>query len=529
MKANPLTTTGRFIAAGVAAALGALGLAATAVAADPEYGNIDPGASGSIIVHKHLNGDGTQGHADGSGAEGANTVAGVQFTAYRIKEIDLTQGTTAQGGGWKTLNELVVPESACADPANPSLPGFGLVAAGTSPDTDAQGEATIGGLAVAAYLVCETKTPANIAERALPFVVSIPFPDTSEQVGGSTTNKWLYDVNVYPKNKTLSVNKSVNAPEGPGLGSTVTFPVTTNLPALAAGSYYTFFEVEDEFDSRLTAPTVQSITAGATTLTQGADYTVVTAGQKVTAVFTTAGLAALKEAGASEAVVTYSAKASGVGDGQLLNSAKQYSGTQYAANQPDAIARPADALANTTNTVSTAWGDAVLLKYDADKQEAGRTGLQGAEFQVFESANPTAAQCGADKKAGAQPISVNGQDTFVSDAEGVVTIPGLYVSDEAFAADAASFVTAQTTRCYVIVETKAPQGYVLDSEPKELTVTAGTTAESTYALEIGNHKQLIPGLPLTGANGALLLTIGGAVLILLAVGTTLIGHRRRRA
>ena len=62
-----------------------------AQAEDANYGNIKENAQGSLVIHKHLTGDGNPiGTVDGGAAGGTAgaAVAGVQFTAYPITGIN---------------------------------------------------------------------------------------------------------------------------------------------------------------------------------------------------------------------------------------------------------------------------------------------------------------------------------------------------------------------------------------------------------------------------------------------------------
>ena len=54
---------------------------------------------------------------------------------------------------------------------------------------------TFSGLELGFYVVIETTTPAKVTTPVDPFLVSIPMTVKSG-------DNWLYDVNVYPKNKT---------------------------------------------------------------------------------------------------------------------------------------------------------------------------------------------------------------------------------------------------------------------------------------------------------------------------------------
>ena len=174
-----------------------------------------------------------------------------------------------------------------------------------------------------------------------------------------------------------------------------------------------------------------------------------------------------------------------------------------------------------TPEVVTHWGDVKVLKVDANKTDKG---LQGATFEVYEAQDPYAADCSSAQRTGAA-IQVGGQTTFTSDSNGVVSIAGLFVSDSKNAPIDA------TQRCYVLVETGAPAGFVLPANVETpLTVKTGTTDISVaYDARITNSKQRVPGLPLTGAAGQVLMVVCGSALLLIAGGTALAARSRRRS
>ena len=231
MKHNASTLGRRAAAAAGVLTLAFLGLAPSAVATEtPNYGNIKTEVKGSLAIHKHLNGDGNPiGNPTGASVTNDSkgpAVDGVVFTAYPITDINLKDPA-----GWDTISNLArtgVPDSACTNPAAPTLGthtfGEGLV----SPATDGEGLATITDMPVQAYLVCETTTPGNIVQKAKPFVVTVPHPNTAAGADG----QWIYDVHVYPKNEAISVEKSIQEQKlnGYGVGSLIKFPVSSTAP-----------------------------------------------------------------------------------------------------------------------------------------------------------------------------------------------------------------------------------------------------------------------------------------------------------
>ncbi|WP_108832433.1 SpaH/EbpB family LPXTG-anchored major pilin [Actinomyces sp. Marseille-P3109] len=560
MKHNASTLGRRAAVTAGVLTLAVLGLAPMAQAEDANYGDIKTEALGSLTIHKHLNGGGEPiGLPDGSPVAGGPPlgrpplrpefqpgrveglvqgepftvtpvlqtekgapVSGVQFTAYPITEINLKDPAH-----WNKVSALstpgAIPDSACADPARPVLDDYSFEAGMTSPDTDASGEATINSMPVKAYLVCETKTPGNIVQKAKPFVVTIPHPNTADGQG-----QWLYDVHVYPKNEKIEVSKTIQDQKvnGYAVGSKVRFPVTSTLPKLDDTSHYKYFQLKDTLDARLTGPTAADVTLDGAPL-DDTDYQVAVDGQTVTVTFTKAGLAKLKDLPGKNVQVIFEGTVSEAGDGSINNTAQLISDTTYATTPPDPSDPPVDPNdPPTTDTVTTNWGNLTIKKLDSHDRAGSKAGLKGAEFQLFKAKESYAGTCTKEKVGDA--ISVDGKTTLTTDGNGTIDIKGLFVSDSIDGADRDNKVNA-AERCYVLVETKAPAGFVLPSGDDAVTpvkVTVG--AETTDDVTIENTKQTVPGLPLTGANGMLILTASGAALLMIAVGSVLVARYRER-
>lgn len=491
-----------------------IGGAGSALAA-PVLGNIDPDATGSIVIHKHehqasatpspVNPDGTQ-------QVGTAPVAGVTFTVYALlrddEAIDL-----ADPAAWNGLNALTVNEACTAVTGGTA---YTLGASVGSVTTGSNGQGTVALDSIGAYVVCETAAPATVTDQASPFIVTIPFP---------YDDGWLYDVNVYPKNAVTSVGKTINAQQGLGLGSLVEFPVTVRVPALEPTQDFTGFDVADTLDSRLTpAPAtagsalgVKSVTV-AGTLLDAALYTVTRTGQSMLVSLDTddADVQSLLKANAhANVVVTFQATVTSVGNGAIANTATAF--VNNPADNDGVRERPGVG----SPAVTTNWGDLRILKTDAS---TAATPLANAEFQVYAAATPypaTAAECAAATATGS-PLAVGATATFVSDEDGVVQIAGLFVSDSVNPAIDNAF------RCYVVVETKAPAGFVTPLAPNNargVAVITGSTG-TTPDLTVANTQQTGVTLPLTGAEGTAAMTVGG--LLLIGVGSLAIVISRRR-
>ena len=533
-----MSTTARALGRRVAAAAGALAIgvaglglvSGAAVAAD---GNIDTSRTGSIIIHKHESGSqGSNGTADGqTNTNGGDPVADVVFTAFPISNLDLT----AQAS-WDGLKTLSVPADACgADDNTPALtlPGGAAAAfdAGVvSAPTDATGNTTIGNLPVKAYLVCETSAPATVKTKSAPFLVTIPFPNNTANTAHPDGN-WLYDVNVYPKNTVvLAPTKSITVEEtkhGVQAGEQVTFPITAKIPSIAATDNFTHFIIDDPLDANMENGKVVSVKIDGVDVPTS--YYTATEGQTVTVGFNSAGLAHLKTKPNSTIEVVFAATVKSVpADGNIRNTAKLYVDAKPSNTPPDTPpTTPNDIPPGTpddgtpTNEVVSSWGDVKVLKQDKDNAKA----LEGAVFQVYNATDPYAADCSAATRTG-DPIAVGGATEFTSDATGVVSIAGLFVDSKVGAAGVTGVVPDHTQRCYVLVETKAPAGYVLTTNNSTpVAVKAGLTADKDVTID--NTKQDVPQLPLTGAAGRVLLMTLGAALILGAVGFALSSRKKR--
>lgn len=467
-----------------AAALLAGAGAATAATTDPNPGpgNVNFDEQGSIVVHKH-----EQPNPQGEVGDGSDlgvlpgALEGVSFTVEQL-DIDLTDAAA-----WDQLEGL--------------QPGDVDVMAGGYSDTlttDGDGIANFTGLPVGVYLVTEGDAPAElgIVSKAAPFIVVIPT---------SINDAWTYDVHAYPKNTVSQLEKVLDEEQDGttfGQGEDVRWNVTSTAPTLTADDVLNKYEITDNLDSRLEFVGVENVMYGGEAL-DAAYYEVVpeTGGQTVTLRFTEAGLAWLAEEDAegtnnSGKDLTFDivTKVVGdIGDGVIVNEATQL--TNFNDDETDTE--------TPSNEDETYWGNVNILKQD----EANQLQLSGAEFQVFRTAE--------DAAAGVNPIAVNGETTFTTDANGVITISSLNVGADG------------TSRTYYIKETKAPEGYVLDETVHEVVVVPGANSEVVYTID--NKKQDRPDLPLTGATGTIIFVAAGAALVAIAFGLASRNQRRARA
>ena len=528
MKHNASTLGRRAAAAAGVLTLAFLGLAPSAVATEtPNYGNIKTEVKGSLAIHKHLTGGGkdigTPTGTPKNDEDKAPAVEGVVFTAYPITDINLKDPA-----GWDTISNLAksgVPDSACTNPAAPTLGAHTFGKGMASPATTKEGLATITEMPVQAYLVCETTTPGDIVQKAKPFVVTIPHPNTAAGADG----QWIYDVNVYPKNEAIDVDKTIQAQKlnGYGVGSLIKFPVESTAPTLDAKSFYKYFQLKDTLDERLSEVTATEVSLEGTTL-QPTDYDVVTNQQTVTVTFTAEGLKKIKAAPGKKVSAVFQGKVTKAGsNGTITNRAQVISDTVYAEQPPTPVTPPTNPEnPPTSDEVTSNWGDLSIKKVDTHQQGQTKAGLQGAQFQLYKAKDAYANTCSNEKEG--DPIAINGETTLTTDAQGAINVKGLFISDSIDGANRDNQKDA-TARCYVLVETKAPAGYVLPAGDGAVTpVKIEVGAVTTDNVTIENTKQSVPGLPLTGANGMLILTASGASLLMIAVGSVLVARYRER-
>ena len=153
---------------------------------------IDTTKQGSITIHKYeYNGDekikGTGSEKD-QAPNGAKALEGVGFTIYKVADVnDLEKYYSTNP------TELPSVENYTEDGKIKTEYAKGQV--GKEILTGKDGIAKFEHLDLGFYVVVETKTPDKVTTAINPFLVSVPMTTTDG-------DNWLYDVHVYPKNKT---------------------------------------------------------------------------------------------------------------------------------------------------------------------------------------------------------------------------------------------------------------------------------------------------------------------------------------
>lgn len=169
-------------------------MSATAFAAQTTTSaTIDTSKTGSLTIHKYeyndKGGTGTGETSDESNVPSdAKPLAGAGFTIYKVADVkDLTKYYSTNPEALPDVTTYVENGKIKSDYSNKKV--------GNEVKTGTNGIAKFENLALGFYVVIETSTPDKVTTPAAPFLVSIPMTT----VDG---DDWLYDVHVYPKNKT---------------------------------------------------------------------------------------------------------------------------------------------------------------------------------------------------------------------------------------------------------------------------------------------------------------------------------------
>ena len=161
--------------------------------------NFETTQKGSISIHKYEYNPETPtpepikgtGEADQTIPSGATALANVGFTIYKIADADDLKayyGISSASTYDPTSYYDTVDGKYQIKSSYNTLPS-------QTATTDISGLATFPNLDLGIYLVIETGVPDKVTAPVVPFLVSVPMTTSSG-------DDWLYDVHVYPKNKT---------------------------------------------------------------------------------------------------------------------------------------------------------------------------------------------------------------------------------------------------------------------------------------------------------------------------------------
>lgn len=480
----------------------------------------------SLTVHKYLGATSSLPHNGTKlteeqlkGLTSQKPLQGVKFKLYQVEGVDVNTNegvAVASKIGNMPLPGDVVTSGIMVDGTKYTL----KAANPAEMTTDQKGEAVFTvpnvGLANGVYVVVEDlagsgdlKTADGAVDKAkvtpaAPFAVSMPMTSPD----GKTLNK---DVHVYPKNQVNDLTKTVKD-AGKNVGDDIVYTISTTstgadtngdgkMDKADLGGVY---EIVDTLDPNLTYKSVtvkvagKDVTEGENGFTLTKEQTGNPAQDKVTVSFKGTTLDTIAAGAKVELELTANVKKDSA-VGVIPNQAKLY---------PNSWSKGID-----SSKVETKFGDIVIKKVNKDGGF-----LKGAIFSVHLD--------NSDKK----DCSSYGDAIKTSEAtgeNGLISIKGLHLTNFVDNKD----VPEADQHPYCLVETQAPEGYQLLPKPVKFSLTkAGAVADLTTAAEgdgslvkITNYKN--PGLPLTGAQGILLVSVLG--LILVSVGVVLTVKRRQ--
>lgn len=374
-----------------------------------------------------------------------------------------------------------------------------------------------GKLPAGLWLIRETNTPAGVV-AAGDFLVALPLTNPSNH------SAWLDAVYVYPKNHTVTGEKTVENAKDLKVGDTVTWTIDVDNPSPrdhATGQYVSAdkLQIIDVLDDAFLKTAADGSGVTLTTpagLVLGEDYTVAVtpAGGKntVTIDFTAPGLDKLAVDATSNVILK-------------LDTVVQ---------QPGEIENIAHFYSSKTQTTpkeipgtEVKYGNYALIKKSEGAPKNETAVLAGAEFMVFPDADSARAAVEGDKSAldkAIRPATAGHTDgVWTTDDNGRVDITGLRYSD--FANGKTVAKGDADYQSYWLVETKALKDHQLLAEPIEFVVNKESATQTTQTI-VNQYDRGGFKLPLTGGTGTIMLTVAGIALLAVVL---IVARRRQHA
>ncbi|RIY27827.1 peptidase [Bifidobacteriaceae bacterium WP022] len=514
--AGTLCVAGAVVANNVAFATGTT---QTATDADAPWNAANKDRKGSIKITKYKDETDEKGNQ-----KKATPVKGAKFKVYKVTTFDLTKYDQ-----WLDVAAKVPTLN-----ANPNDSSAGLsFDNGTEKPTNDSGVAKFDQLGIGLYKVEETSVPDGYEKLPQPFFMTIP-----QITSGKKGTEYDYNPTVDPKNAYTkdAIKKTVDTTGMVGTKDDLPYTISTSVVTTSGtpvkdrkADDYQGFAVWDDalktaYDS--SAAVVKSVKIGDTPITNSNGkedkYKVAVAAtpgdntrQRITVSFTDAGLGEIANAlkTSPNAKLTVELKFTlkeGVAAGDLVNKYGYQPG--YKKGTPDQDKpKPVNPTPNPDSKVT-------LVKFQIKKiSSTDGKAIKGAKFAVFakpDDANACAADASRTDAKCKNKSSKGFADTETADKTGLT---------------AAGF-KAKVGQKFYVVETKAPDNYVLAPKVEEVTIPTTYTSAAGYDNNtqtfIYSFKDVPTSnnnidhwfkLPKTGAYGVFIFAIAGIVLIAASV------------
>lgn len=489
----------------------AMGTAASAAVGDPAPGQDGAPTEGTLTINKY-----SGGHTENPAAE--NLLDGVEFTVTQVGRMVVPPGggdavctavDLADTDDWAGLEGLF--DTAPTAPSAPFCLLTGSAVEGVTGEGGNPSGQVVFNLNVGVYYVQETNAGGHPIVSPVPnFYVSIPTSLGEDGAG------WNYDVVADPKNQLSEApTKTVEEfPDGLVVGYEVTWEMSVPIPTLNNDELFTSAVITDALDDRLTLVANSSVVridgAGPSdALTEGTHFTVaVGADNVVTWTFNADGLAILDRYMGSDLLIDFDNTVISVGDGSIPNDdyKSDFNGTEVPGeDEPHVYV-----------------GELTIKKVD---DSADVLPLEGASFAVYEAEYVESSDtyvCAATAPAtGVLATGTSNADGVVvwdTDPESTALGLSILTSDEP--------LTPLPTKGYCVYETATPAGHTMQDFENLVMIDVGENG-TEFDMEIVNARIEGPDLPLTGAQGTMVMTLGGLLLVGAGTGAIVVSRRNR--
>lgn len=350
-------------------------------------------------------------------------------------------------------------------------------------ETDANGQVTIPNLAEGYYWVVENAKGTITSARAVPFGLILPFTNL-------TGDGYLRNIKVYPKNTLTTsvpaIEKTVDE-TNVAIGDENIWTVILDIPVGIED--YDKFSFYDNIDSRLDYLGIVSVMADGDVI-DSADYDVSYVEPKLNVDFNETGRANLKGIEKVEVKIKTKVNKTAIMGQEIPNNVTLEFNNGHGVDKDFTPGNPP--------SVHTG-GKAFVKKANTENG----ANLAGAEFKI-QNAQGQLVNVAVDGT-----VTFGGNGTiFTSGANGKFEVKGLPYGE------------------YVLVETKAPDGYALPTNPNtNFTVSATSYYANPTDVTSGDlpadviktilNRRLV--IPQTGGMGTALFTVVGATLMLFSV------------